>query len=80
MASFQAKTGWKCGEGENIKIIVPFRSVPTRREIENSKKIAIKLKKLKYTIMASFQAKIGWKRPKKRENKNYRYVSFLPDA
>ena len=30
--------------------------------------------------MASFQAKIGWKRPRKRENKNYRFVSFLPDA
>ena len=31
-----------------------FRSVPTRCEMENSKKITIKLKKLKYTIMASF--------------------------
>ena len=30
--------------------------------------------------MASFQAKIGWKRKRKRENKNYHYVSFLPDA
>ena len=30
--------------------------------------------------MASFEAKIGWKRMRKRENKNYRYVSFLPDA
>ena len=29
--------------------------------------------------MASFQAKIFWKRPRKRENKNYRFVSFLPD-
>ena len=28
------------------------------------------------TIMASFQAKIGWKRMRKRENKNYHYVSF----
>ena len=26
--------------------------------------------------MASFQAKIGWKRPRKRENINYRFVSF----
>ena len=31
-----------------------FRSVPTRREFENSKKIE---KKLKNTIVASFQAK-----------------------
>ena len=29
--------------------------------------------------MATFQAKIGWKRQRKRENKNYRSVSFLPD-
>ena len=40
-----------------------------------------KLKKIKKnTIMASFKAKIGWKRPRKTENKNYRSVSFLPDA
>ena len=30
--------------------------------------------------MASFQAKIVWKRPRKRENKNYRFVPFLQDA
>ena len=30
--------------------------------------------------MASFQAKIVWKWPRKRENKNYRFVTFLPDA
>ena len=30
--------------------------------------------------MASFQAKIGWKRMRNIENKNYRIVSFLPDA
>ena len=30
--------------------------------------------------MASFQAKIGWKRSRKRKNKNYRFVSFLPNA
>ena len=30
--------------------------------------------------MASFQAKIGWKIPRKREYKEYRSVSFNPDA
>ena len=30
--------------------------------------------------MASFQTKIVWKWPRKRENKNYRFVMFLPDA
>ena len=29
--------------------------------------------------MAYFQAKIGWIRQRKRENKNYRSVWFLPD-
>ena len=28
--------------------------------------------------MTSFQAKIVWKRPRKRENKNYRFVPFYP--
>ena len=42
-----------------------LRFVPTRRVIENSKKIAKKFKKLKNTVMASIQAKIGWKRPRK---------------
>ena len=57
-----------------------FRFVPTKRVIENSKKIAKNFKKLKNPVMASFQSKIGWKRLKKRENKNYRFVSFLPDG
>ena len=30
--------------------------------------------------MASFQAKTVWKRPRKRENKNYRFVPFLYGA
>ena len=30
--------------------------------------------------MASFQAKTGWRRLKKRENKNYRFVSFRTEA
>ena len=30
--------------------------------------------------MATFQTKIVWKRPRKRHNKNYRFVPFLPGA
>ena len=30
--------------------------------------------------MESFQTKLVWKRPRKRENKNYRFVSFLPNT
>ena len=79
MNSFQAKVGWKRMRKREIKINVPFRSYPTRdRKFQkNSKKIQ---KKFKNTIAASLKAKIGTKRPRKRENKNYRFVSFLPDA
>ena len=62
------------------KLKLSLRFVPSRRARENSKKIAKKYKKLKNTITASFQAKIGQKMLRKRENKNYRYVSFLPDG
>ena len=77
MASFQAKIGLKrTRKRENNN----YRFVPTRHEIENSKNIAKKVKKLKNTIMASFKAKIGWQRPRKREYKKYRSDSFLPDT
>ena len=62
-------------EREKKENIVPFH--PTRRVIENSKKVA---KKLKNSVKASFQAKIGWRRLRKRENKNYRFIPFLPDT
>ena len=62
----------KAEKGREKKL--SFRSVPTRRVIENSKKIA---KKLKNTIIDSFQAKIDWKRPRKRK-KNYHFDPFLP--
>ena len=79
MKSFQAKVGWKrMGKRENKKL--SFRFVPTRCVIENSKKMAKKYNKLKNTIVASFQAIIGRKRMRNKENKNYRSVSFLPDA
>ena len=56
-----------------------FRFDLTRLVIENSKTVAKKFKKLKNSFMGSFQAKIGWKRQRKRENKNYRFVSSLPE-
>ena len=59
MASFQVKIGRKRpGKIENKNYrSVPFRSVPTRRKIENSKKIAKKFKKIKNTIMTYFKPK-----------------------
>ena len=49
MASFQDKIGWKTQRKRENK--------NCRKKIENSKKIAKKLKKLKNTIMASFRVK-----------------------
>ena len=56
-----------------------FRSYPMRNRKfhKNSKKFKKKKKKYDY---GSFQAKIGRKRMRNRENKNYRFVSFQPDA
>ena len=66
-------------ERKKINIVVPFRSYPTSNR-KFQKKQQKYLKKLKNTIMASFQAKIAWQRPRKGENKNYRFVLFLPDT
>ena len=63
---------------EKIKIIVPFRSYPMHngKFQKNSKKIRnIKKKK---PLWRYFKPKYV-KMLKKRENKNYRSVSFLPD-
>ena len=76
---FEPKKDGKGCERKKIKTIVPFCSYPTPN-IKTPKQLARKLKKLKNSIMASFRAKIGWKRPRKSENKNYRSVSFLPEA
>ena len=72
--NFKPKQVQKGLEREKIKIIVPLRFYPTGQgEFQKNSK------KIKNTIMASFQAKIGWKRLRKRENKNYHSVTFLPD-
>ena len=66
-------------DGKARKQKLSFCSVPARHVIENSNKIAKKLKKLKNIVVASFQAKIGWERLKNIENKNYRCVLFPPE-
>ena len=52
----------KAEKGKKEKLSV--RSVPKRRVIENSKKIAKEFKKVKNTILASFKVKTGWKMPR----------------
>ena len=56
-----------------------LRSCPmhNRKFHKNSKKFKKKKKKYDY---GSFQVKIGRKKMRNMENKNYRFVSFLPDA
>ena len=80
MASFQAKIGLKRPRmREKIKIIDPFRSYP-KSNIKFEKNCKKNLKIKKYHFFSLFQAKIVWKRPRKRENKNYRFITFLHDA
>ena len=55
-----------------------FRFVPFLPDC--LEKIAKKFKKFQNTITGSFHAKIGLKRLTKRENKNYRFVSFQPNG
>ena len=62
---------------EKIKIIATFRSFPTgkRKFQKNSKKIE-KIEKYHYGFIPS---SMGGKMLRKRENKNYHSISFLPD-
>ena len=61
---------------EKTKTIALFRS-----NLTGNGKFQKNRKKLKKnTVLASLKAKTGWKRPRKTENKNYRFVSFLPEA
>ena len=57
MNSFQAKIGWKKMRKREIKIIVPFRSVPLRCVIENSIKIGKNSKTKRNTNMVHFKPK-----------------------
>ena len=54
MASFQAKIGWNRLTNKEKKIVVPFRSLPTRNRKfqKNSKKIQ-KIKKPCYDFFSS---------------------------
>ena len=77
MSSFKAKIGMKRLRKKEQQL--SFRFVPTRRIIENSKKIGKKFRKFKNIVVASFPAIIGWNRPRNRKNKNYHFVWFQPD-
>ena len=79
MKSFQAKVGWKgMGKRENKKL--SFRFVPTRCVIENSKKITKKFKKLKNYHYEFISSQNRLEKDEKDRDKNFRSVSFLPNA
>ena len=54
MTSFQAQIGWKMQRKRENKTVIPFRSVPTLRVIENSKK---QQKNSKIPLWLHFQPK-----------------------
>ena len=75
MNSFQAKIGLKQMRKREIKIIVLFRSYPTRnRKFQKNNK---KIKKYHYEFISS-QNRLEI--DEKEGNKNYRSVPFLPDV
>ena len=78
MNTFQARIGWKRMRQREIKIFVPFRSYPTydRKFQKNSKKIE-KIKNYHYEFVSS-QNRL--EKDEKDRNKNFRSVSFLPNA
>ena len=79
MDSFQAIIGWKrMRYRENKKL--SFRFVPARCVIENSKKITKKLKKLKNYHYEFISSQNRLEKYEKDRNKNFRFVSFLPNA
>ena len=75
MASFQAKKGWKrMRKSENKNCIsVPF--IPDRKY-----KTPKKEKKKKKPLWLHFTPKLDGKGRLKRENKNYCFVPYQPDA
>ena len=72
------KPAWvgKGRQRKKVNIVVLFRSYPTRNRKfqKNSKKIE------KIPLWHYFKPKQFGKGKRKRENKNYHFVSFLPDA
>ena len=70
----------KCREREKIKLKNRSDVFLPDPEQKIPKIKAKKLKKLKNSILALFQEEVGRKRLGKRENRNYRFVPFLPAA
>ena len=77
MDSFEAKIGWRRMRKRENK---NYRSVPTRLLIENSKKNSKNIQKIKKYHCDFISSRNRLEKAEKDKNKNYRSVSFLPDA
>ena len=78
MDSFQAVIVWKRMRNREKKIIVQFRSYPMRnRKFQKNNKKTKKINSYHYQFISS---QTRFEKDEKERNKNYRSVSFLPDA
>ena len=78
MATFQAEIGPKRIRKREIKITVPFRSCPTR--VKKLKKNSEKIQEIKKYHYGYILSRNREEKDEKKRNKNYRSISFLPDA
>ena len=77
MDSFEAKIGWRRMRKRENK---NYRSVPTRLLIENSKKNSKNIQKIKKYRCDFISSRNRLEKAEKEKNKNYRFVSFQPNA
>ena len=77
MDLFQAKTGWRRMRKRENK---NYRSVPTRLLIENSKKNSKNIQKIKKYHCGFISSRNRLEEAEKEKNKNYRFVSYQPNA
>ena len=77
MDLFEAKTSWRRMRKRENK---NYRSVPTRLLIENSKKNSKNIQKIKKYHCDFISSRNRLEKAEKEKNKNYRFVSFQPNA
>ena len=77
MDSFEAKIGWRRTRKRENK---NYRSVPTRLLVENSKKNSKNIQKIKKYHCTFISSRNRLEKAEKEKNKNYRFVSFQPNA
>ena len=80
MVHFKPKQVGKGLEIQKIKIIVSFRFVPAQHVIENSIKIVKIIQKIKEIPLWFISNQNRLEKDENERKKNYRSVSFLPDA